>query len=114
MSSFNTIAAEDFGFMLSEFGEERTRTPASGDPVQVLGIWEPEPPELDEESGGRRTVLKGKLSIPSSETVLDGDQWTVDGEVWQTELIGANDGGMRVIHLRRDNKQRTKRLVKTI
>ena len=106
MTNFNTIAAGDFGFMLSEFGEERTRTPASGDPETVVGIWEPEPPELDEATGGR-IVLKGKLSIDAAQTVQDDDQWTIDGANWQTEMIGSEDNGLLVIHLRRDRRQRT-------
>lgn len=105
-TSFNSIAAEDFGFMLSEFGESRTRTPATGDPETVVGIWEPEPPEVNRETG-KTLVWRGKLSIESTVTVLENDTWTIDGTVYQCVHIGKNDGGMRVIHLATEKREYT-------
>lgn len=115
MGNFNDIAASDFTLMLSEFGESVTRVPASGDPVTVTAIWEPGDtrmrsgqPEVEHDTG-KSHVWKGRLYVASSVTVADSDQWTIDGDTYQTVIVGKNEQGMRAIDLQLKERKQTNR-----
>lgn len=98
-----------------EHAQSVTRTPATGDPVTVTAIWEPNDtrmrsnqPEVEHDTG-KSHVWKGRLYVASSVTVADSDQWTIDGETYQTHVVGKNEGGMRSIDLQLKERKQTNR-----
>jgi len=108
MSHFNEIAATDFAFMLSEFGVSVTRNPSGGDPVSVDAIWKPTESDVNHETG-KSLVWKGRLSLLSSQTVSETDEWTIDGETYQTIKVGKASAEMRVIDVQLKNRVQTNR-----
>jgi len=95
-------------------GHSVTRHPQGGEPSTVTAVWHEysedklssQRPERSTEEGLRIT-RHGILLVPVSQTVLDTDQWTVLGEVWVVQRIGAASNGYRELYLQIDNMTRT-------
>jgi WD40 repeat protein len=96
-------------------GTTVTRVLAAGGTDTVIGIWN----EYSEDrlaslrphrelAEGERVERHGLLQVDRTQTVLSSDKWTILGETWQTQRVGAVFGGYRELYLQRDDKVFTK------
>lgn len=79
----------------------------------VTGIWMPDPPEYERQSG-QKLVLTGRLTVEVSDSVplLETDQWVIDEQTWQVDknrgAIGTPQFGLQTLYLRRVDNLFTK------
>lgn len=95
---------------MSTNGESVVRTPKVGDPEPLVGLWKEYSEDLFSSNrpqrlleNGERIVRHGVLCVPRTQTVLDTDTWTVLGETWVVQRVGAAFGGWRELYLQLDD-----------
>lgn len=80
----------------------------AADAASVTGIWGEDAPEKRTEYG-RETVRTGVLHVHQDVAVSVTDQWSIEGETWQTTRATNNaENGMKTCYLQRNDKRETK------
>lgn len=104
-----TLAQDSFDTLYSEFGQTVTRRPADGsaDVTGIPALWWEDRIHRDYDEHTQRTERQGTITITTANTIAAGDQWFVNGDLWQVERKPFLEGGLYVIPVRRDEKVRT-------
>lgn len=101
-------ALQAFDMLVDAHGGEFTRSaPNTGTETPgVVGTWFENDIQREYTERGIRTVRTGVLTIrdcaaPAWEF---GEQWTVEGVLWQVSAMPHTEQGLRIYNLRRDEK----------
>jgi len=104
-----SIAVEGFEMLYEMSGITVTRrSPAGVDTTGVRCLWVEDRVDRDFDLKGERTLRTGMLTVVVEEVPYEvGEQWLVNGELWQVQRTPNLDSGLRMIYVRRDDKVRT-------
>lgn len=83
--------------------------PANVVTANISAVWAEDRIERSYTEKGERTMRTGTLIIRDGDApaYAFGEQWTVEGDLWQVEALPHTDNSIRIMNLRRDDKIKT-------
>lgn len=109
-SSFsNLFQAVARPHLLSHLGESLTRWPlgVEADAETVTGIFY-ERDSSQDKTRGENNVRTARLQITDSDDADPSDVWIIRTEQWSVSSVAGPNAGLRVINLRKSERQRVK------
>lgn len=103
---FQAGAVDD---LLYQMGEDVIRYPLGVESdAETLTAIVNERDATQDRTRGENNARTMRLQLAASDDVDPRDTWLIRGEVWSTTTVAGENAGMRIVNLKKSERQRTK------